>query len=193
VDKQHIVAEIRRTAEENGGKALGRLRFAAETGIRENEWRGRYWARWNEALAEAGYPPNALQGRYEDDYMLNALASEVRRRGGMPTTSELSLRRREDSNFPSAKVFDRLGPKATWAAKVAAWCRERPDYADVLAIIEPLLLAEQHAAAPEVADDTRMKFGFVYLLKSGRFYKIGHTHTQRVVAPTTSQSSFQSR
>jgi hypothetical protein len=45
VEKEHIIFEIRRTAEENGGKPLGISRFAAETGIGQVDWLGRYWAR----------------------------------------------------------------------------------------------------------------------------------------------------
>jgi len=67
VEKEHIVAEIRRTAAANGGKALGKGRFAAETGIREPDWRGRCWARWSDALGEAGFGPNEFQTATPED------------------------------------------------------------------------------------------------------------------------------
>lgn len=35
VTRDHILAEVRRTAAANGGKPLGRLAFLSETGIRE--------------------------------------------------------------------------------------------------------------------------------------------------------------
>jgi len=38
--RDHILAEIRRTAAANGGVPLGRSRFATETGIREHDWSG---------------------------------------------------------------------------------------------------------------------------------------------------------
>jgi hypothetical protein len=176
--REEIIAEIQRTAAANGGKPLGRSRFTAETGIREHDWRGRYWARWNEAVEEAGYSPNVLQGAYDPQVLLDALVSEIRQLGKMPTNAELRLRRRVNPDFPDAKVFDRLGPKATWAGQVAAYCAGRTDCADVLATIAPLIDAS--GDADERGDNSEgesAEFGFVYLLKSGRFYKIGRTNS----------------
>jgi hypothetical protein len=173
VDKERIVAEIRRTAEANGGTPLGRARFSAETGIREHDWRGRFWARWNDALAEAGYRPNELQHRRDEHEVLAKLVDEIRRLGRMPTVSELNLRRRADSTFPSVGVFERFGPKSAWPSRVADYCRPRADHADVLAIVVPLV-SEPQPQAEEGADDAG-HYGFVYLIRSGRHYKIGHT------------------
>jgi hypothetical protein len=60
MDKEHILAEIRRTARENGNRPLGVQRFTAETGIREFDWHGKLWARWGDALREAGFEANTL-------------------------------------------------------------------------------------------------------------------------------------
>jgi len=175
VNREHILGEIRRTAQTNGGVALGKARFATATGIHEHDWRGRYWARWNDALAEAGFQPNALQQRYDEDEVLAKLVTEIRRLGSMPTVSELNLRRREDNTFPSSGVFERFGPKATWAGKVADYCRIRAEHADVLEILTPLLAAAPDQDNTEESTDDAAHHGFVYLLKSGRHYKIGHT------------------
>ena len=177
MDREFILAEIRRTADANGGKPLGKARFAAATGIQEHDWRGRYWARWNDAIEEAGYSPNALQGAYDESYLLDALVSEIRRRGRMPTVAEMGMRRREDAAFPSPTVFERLGPKGTWAAKVATHCGDRSDCADVLAAIEPLIAEGDEPATIEPAHVSEPEYGFVYLMKSGRFYKIGRTNS----------------
>jgi hypothetical protein len=91
----------------------------------------------------------------------------------MPTVAELNLRRRADSTFPSSGVFERFGPKATWAQRVLDYCRDH-DHADVLEIVAPLI-PENRDDADESADDDAVRHGFVYLLKSGRHYKIGHT------------------
>jgi len=171
LEKEHILGEIRRTAEVNGGKALGKSRFETETGIREHDWRGRYWARWSDALAEAGFAPNEYQAAIPEEVLLASLADEIVRLGRMPTASELALRRRADASFPSASVFDRLGPKVGWARLVADSCPDRPD---VLTILAPLL-TEQPIEEPEGGTLSEQRDGFVYLLKSGRHYKIGHT------------------
>lgn len=172
--REQIVAEIQRTATANGGKALGKARFEAATGIREYDWRGRYWARWSDALAEAGYEPNQYQGRLAEDALLIGLAEEARRYGRMPTVAELGLRRRQDATFPSPSVFDRMGPKATWAAQVLAFCQEHSEWEDVAAIVAPLV-ADEPAAVEDAEAEADGQHGFVYLLKSGKHYKIGHT------------------
>lgn len=173
VTKEHVLAEIRRTAEANGGVALGKARFEAATGIREHDWRGRFWARWSDAVIEAGFEPNVLQQRIDQDRLLGSLVDEIRRLGHIPTSAELRLRRRADPDFPDAKVFDRFGPKARWASEVLAYCDGREDCADVAEIVAPLVVAEDVAA--DDFDAEPGQHGFVYLLKSGKYYKVGHT------------------
>lgn len=149
-------------------------RFAAETGIRDRDWLGRFWARWSDALADAGFPPNEYQRRFDDDEVLAKLVEEIRRLGRMPTVAEMGLRRRADRSFPDAKVYDRFGPKAAWPGRVVNYCRDRPEDADVLEIVTPLIV-EDDAPEPEPEPEAGERFGFVYLLRSGRHYKIGRT------------------
>jgi hypothetical protein len=72
--KSHIIAEIKRTAEENGGTPLGVRRFQTETGIKPSDWEGRFWARWSDALVEAGFEPNPFTGPRDDGELLRSLA-----------------------------------------------------------------------------------------------------------------------
>jgi len=175
VEKDEILSEIRRLAEENGGKPLGRNRFFEATGIREADWLGRYWARWGDAVEEAGFAPNAMQVRTDDQEAIRRLALETRRLGHFPTLAEMRMQRLVDKSLPSNGVYERLGPKATLVARLAEFCEGASDYGDVLTIISPLLESADAIENDESSESEER--GFVYLLKSGRYYKIGHTNS----------------
>jgi hypothetical protein len=172
--RDYILREIRRTAEANGGVPLGRLRFFNETGIKEYDWRGKFWARWNDAVREAGYVPNEAQGAYQDEFLLGEFVALSRELGHLPTDSEMRLKVRSNPRFPSTKSFRRFGSKAELVRQVAEYCRSRAGHLEVLA------MCEQYAPRGPVAlEDARIpaeEFGFVYLIKSGRFYKIGRSN-----------------
>lgn len=175
VEKEEILSEIRRLAKENGGKPLGRNRFFEATGIREADWLGRYWARWGDAVEEAGFAPNVLQPRTDDQEAIRQLALETRRLGHFPTLAEMRMQRLVDKSLPSNGVYERLGPKAKLVARLVAFCAEDSDYRDVLEIISPLLESGEAVESNESSESGER--GFVYLLKAGRYYKIGHTNS----------------
>jgi hypothetical protein len=83
--KQHILKEIRRTAEANGGKPLGFRNFQHETGVRYADWFGRYWKSWGDAVREAGFEPNVLQSRMSDDEPSSGLSSWLENLGVFPS------------------------------------------------------------------------------------------------------------
>jgi len=84
VTREQIIGEVQRTAAQNGGRPLGRGAFLAATGIRESDWIGKWWPRWNDVLAEAGFAPNQMNARRPDDVMLQRLADLVRELGHTP-------------------------------------------------------------------------------------------------------------
>lgn len=172
--RDFVIAEIKRTAEANGGRALGRKRFFTETGIRESDWSGKYWARWSDALAEAGVVGASMNPALSDDVVLRKLADFVVEAGHFPVNTELRLRARTDPEFPSHNTFaTKYGSKSSLAARLLEFCRDRTGYETVVRICQPLAEARaagQPASAPVVN-------GVVYLFKSGRFYKIGRTNS----------------
>jgi hypothetical protein len=175
VSQEHILAEIRRTAEANGGEALGHRAFQSETGIRPADW-GRYWPRWGDAVEEAGYSRKALNARLSDDEILAPLVPVIRSLGRFPTEPELTVMRRKGVPVPSVKVFRRYGGKQALIERTLSYCREQPGMEDVVAILEPLVTDEP--APPEEESETAAveDFGYVYLIKSGKHYKIGRSN-----------------
>src|SRR5688572_15936545 len=110
--KQHILDELKRVAKRMGGVAPGRLRFQTETGIKESDWRGRYWIRWNEAVKEAGLTPNQKTEGYDDDLLVAKLISFARELGHFPLVAELLMKARTEKGFPSESTFrNNLGTK----------------------------------------------------------------------------------
>jgi hypothetical protein len=89
MDREHILDEIRRLAAANDGRAPGKRVFEREAGIRESDWYGVYWARWNDALAEAGFSANQMQPRLDQDFLLEKLAQACRHYGRVPSFAEL--------------------------------------------------------------------------------------------------------
>src|SRR5438105_10811846 len=98
--KEHILQEIKRTANANGGKPLGKARFFTETGIKESDWFGVHWARWGDAISEAGFTPNQLQGAYEKTELLENYAKLTLELGRLPVYADLRLKARNDPEFP---------------------------------------------------------------------------------------------
>ncbi len=172
--REDILQEIRRLAVEAGGKPPGQERFTTQTGIRKADWLGRYWARWSDALKEAGMEPNRFYKAIPDDFLLQKLTDFVREIGHFPVEAELRLKARADPTFPDHTTFGtRLGNRATRAAKLRAYCLKN-GFLEIAALCPEIPQREpeeEHRAIPP------LNLGTVYLLKTGKFYKIGRTNS----------------
>jgi hypothetical protein len=175
--KEHILSEIRRTANANGGVPLGlHHRFFAETGIKESDWRGKFWVRWSDAVTEAGFQPNELTAARTSEDLLDHLAALVRELGRFPVMAEIRIKARSNPKFPSDKTFRRLGGKRALAAQLEKFCRDRGenDLAELCAVAAKTDDAEDAEGVPK--ETAAGELGYVYLMKMGRFYKIGRTN-----------------
>lgn len=174
--KEHIIAEIIRTAKDNGGTPLGLMRFRAETGIKDSDWLGKYWARWGDALVEAGFEPNKLQAQRDDDELLENLASLAIELGHFPVATEMKMKARNEPGFPWHNTFARLGNKRELAIRLKEYCLEN-GMDEVAAYCDDVIKDTAREDSEEVIDDVGIvgEIGYVYLLKSGKYYKIGRT------------------
>jgi hypothetical protein len=170
--KERILEEIRRTAKANGGVPLGVERFFRETGIRQSDWFGKYWSRWGDALREAGYEPNTLQGAYGEDFLIESYIGLIRELGRFPSDGEVRLKRRKNPAFPSHNSFRRFGAKRELVSKIREFCRAHSGFDEV----EALLPSPPAVSPAEDVERDTVDLGYVYLLKAGRYYKVGKTN-----------------
>lgn len=177
--KEYILFEIRRTAEENGGKPLGRGKFFTATGIKDKDWSGRYWARWGDAVREAGYEPNTLQESTPDEEILEKIAKVALDLGKFPTSAELRLRSKQGEKLPSHMTIRRLGVKRVLVQRVLDFCRSHEEFSPIISICELELSSKEKRLSEDTSPD-HVEFGEVYLLKSGKYYKIGRSKDARV-------------
>ncbi len=172
--KEHILQEIKRTAEANGGTPLGWRKFVKETGIREADWLGKHWARWSDALREAGCTPNEMTTAYDESFLFQKFIELARELKKLPVKGDFLMKARRDSTFPNSKTFEKFGSKAVLVKSVKEYCQNREGYEDIV------LLCEGHVSRAngdsEAADSSDGEIGFIYLMKSGKFFKIGRSN-----------------
>ena len=175
MNKEHIIQEIKRTAKANGGIPLGHSRFEAETGIKYADWFGKIWARWGDALTEAGFAPNKLQSAFDKSEVLSKFAELARELGKIPAKGDIRLKKRNDSTFPNENVFKQFGAKADLIKELANYFKDRSGYEDVVSLCKAHLTSNPNDSEPP--ENQKEEIGFVYLIKSGRHYKIGRANS----------------
>ena len=186
MDKQHIIDEIHRTAKD--GKALGQMRFTTATGIKENEWRGKYWARWGDALIEAGFSQNEWNAAHDKPHLLQSLLLLTRKYGKFPTPAEVRLERRSNPELPSYDSIIRLGNKVELIKELLSYCITNEGYADVEKILKATPSNRNTRGSSE--ESNSLSGGYVYLVSAQSAYKIGCTRAPyRRVAEIANQSA----
>ncbi len=173
--KEEILSAIRQIAERNAGQPPGHLRFERETGIRQADWYRVHWARWSEALEDAGLRPNEPQSSYDKEFLIGKFIDLVRKLGRIPTQGDLRIEARKNKPFPSTSTFSKgLGTKAQIVSILREYCRGNPILEDVTRILgsatNEISLESNKETSDEISD------GFVYLIKWRREYKIGRSN-----------------
>jgi len=153
------------------GEPPGRRTFERESAIRESDWFGKYWARWGDALVEAGLSANPIQARIPDEVVFRKYAELTRALGHLPSKGELRLAKRRDSTFPSENTFAKYGTKADLVERLRSFCESSGDFGNVAEILDTHSTKSSQDQAKRDADNPIQ--GYVYLMKFGKHFKIG--------------------
>jgi hypothetical protein len=158
--KAHILDEIRRTAAANGGEAIGLRRFEVETGIKLGDW-SKFWARWGDAVREAGLEPNEFKAAYDDETLLDCVAQLTREMGRLPAWSDLRVKAYSDQSFPSKDSFlRRFRSKEILVKMLLDHCRAKGGWDDVVALSEGYSPKKKREREP-VLSAKAVQIGFV--------------------------------
>lgn len=165
--RDQILNDIKRLADANGGQPLGVRAFERETGLREGTWRGIYWARWGDALIEAGFSPNEWQSKLDTELVFQKFIEACRHFSRIPTIDELRMYGRMHDGFPSPKSFyNHFGSKSALLENLRIWAI-KSSYVDIAAMLGT-------GSEAKIKPDNPRE-GLVYLIKSGAHYKIGRS------------------
>lgn len=168
---ESIIKTYRSLVSERGGDPIGERVFTRETGLSRYHWMGGYWRSWSAFQEAAGYAPNDPTQRIPDEVLLQRFADLALERNDVPTEADLNLKRKEDPSFPGKLVFRRWGNREALLAAVAEYCEGKPDLGPVLE-----LLNKGGAGRLDHRLHSLRVTGFVYLLRSGKHYKLGRTN-----------------
>jgi hypothetical protein len=177
VTKNEIISEIQKYVAANGGKVPGEIAFESATRIKSSNWRGKFWARWTDAVREAGYDPTGWNQKIPDEELLETLAEFITTQARFPTRDEINLNARKIEGLPTwTTVKRRYGGMPEMAAALLEFahgkCNDR-----LVALCEARIQKEVSKPVPVVSNgfNAISPIGFVYLKYSPslRLFKIG--------------------
>ena len=131
----------------------------------------------------AGLVASHMSEPYDDLLLIQKLVELTQELGHFPVSAEMRMKRRRDASFPSDKVFERIGNRKQIRAKLAEFCRIQGGLDDIIRHFD--LGASTTLDHVELSDSPSEENGYVYLLRSGRYHKIGRSNLPRAAASTS--------
>lgn len=127
-DKQHILDSILAIASRTG-RAPSRSEFLSLSGISEY-YVTLFFPTWNDAVRAAGLIPHTINVRLEDRELLEDWAFVVRTKGKIPARRAYPHLGQYDP-----RTFRRFGPWSNLPEVFRNFAKDKPEYADVLALL----------------------------------------------------------
>ena len=174
MDKAQVLEALSSLAAREG-RRIGVRAFAQETGITQRWLRYQVWfTSWNGLLQELGLPTRSFSvPKIPADNIANAVAALSIRLGRWPTEDDLTRERAVNKGFPSPSTIQPLRRSGELAKLIVALGTADPDLGEAARIASTKVVT----AVPTDRESLQERVtGYVYMLKSGRRYKIGKTN-----------------
>jgi Meiotically up-regulated gene 113 len=171
MDKLKLIDKLKLLASERGGH-IGIRAFVDEIGLSERQLRDLPWYQgWNALLKEVGLETKSFKvDQIPPEVTVEAVAEFITRSGKWPTEDELRREKARNSAFPGLKAVSRLRKSGELARMIVDLGAARPEFA-----IAAEIATRHEVQAPDEAGIDEKIRGYVYMLRSGRRYKIGKT------------------
>ena|ERR1700694_4604567 len=153
------------------GSPVGEDIFKRETGISSYYWRGGHWRSWSAFQSDAGHKPNLPTQKISDDTLLRCFAKLTLELDRIPTEADLTLKRKNDAGFPGPMRYRRWGSRDALLGRATEYCEGKAEFASVLELLKRGVSNTLH----QRLDSFRVK-GSVYLIRSGKRFKLGRTN-----------------
>lgn len=141
--------------------------------MKKDQLLGKFWAKWNDAITEAGLQTMEFcNPRMEKETVLEAFAQLIETLKKWPTQTELLLERSRNESFPSLKVVRRVRNMPDFVSRLSEYCTADENLSIAAKIAAERMEAEQ--VEPRLDGHAPIN-GYVYIMRSGRRYKIGRT------------------
>jgi hypothetical protein len=134
---------------------------------------------WGDATQEAGFARNRFTTAIDESVLFEKYIGLVRELGHLPVHGELRRKQKTDPSFPTDNVFlFRFGGKEKLVTALMTFCQSHSEYSDVVELCKEYLAktTDQEISGTRVKSGA-VSFGYVYLMKSGRHYKIGFSNS----------------
>ena len=151
-DKQLILDSIVAIAK-GASRPPSRSEFLSLSGISEH-FVLEFFPSWNDAVKAAGLVPWTINDRLEDSALLEDWALAVRRKGKLPSRRAY----RHLGQYDHRTFERRFGPWSTLPEVFRNFAKDKPECADVLALLPPAIKVEVPASNPARSEPVGARF-----------------------------------
>jgi hypothetical protein len=111
---------------------------------------------------------------YDESFLCERFIELARELKRLPVKGDFLMKARQDSAFPSCSTFEGFGSKVLLVKAVLNYSHARPGFEDIVRLCEKYIPPSNDRV--EINKTAEVEIGEVYLMKSGKFYKLGRSN-----------------